>query len=333
MTGRIVSCLVLTWALGAACGRSSVPIRGSVERLAVEVEPADDGSVRIREAFTLRPDAAGAIRFRRHAETAEADGLLFVSAAVDGVPASAGKRGFSVESIGANGVATTWETTGEAGMEHQFALEYRAISAVAVTEPRARLSWPLLTSRRGYDVGRVDVVFGLPAASRTYDGTGIAEAGWVVERTSNGITATRTPVVAAESATLVAEFDFDRSRVRDPVWERNRDRQRQFLPALFSGAIFFLVVGVGTLVILRMQYPSKSRTTHAGHGPGPSDEDRAVVVSGLRVSGLAGGGAAVVSAVVAEWTLGFLGPWRQVIPASMLIVSIGFLLASPWYRR
>jgi hypothetical protein len=36
---------------------------------------------------------------------------------------------------------------------------------------------------------------------------------------------------------------------------------------------------------------------------------------------------------VAATTLAFLGPWLQVIPATMALVSASFLVTAPWFRR
>lgn len=107
----------------------------------------------------------------------------------------------------------------------------------------------------------------------------------------------------------------------DPVWERNRDRQRQFLPAFLAGALFFVVIGAGTLIMLRVQYPSTRTPAAAGAAALPSASDRDVVVRGLRLSGLVGLAVSLACAAVAATSLAFFGPWLQVIPATMFAVS------------
>jgi hypothetical protein len=120
--------------------------------------------------------------------------------------------------------------------------------------------------------------------------------------------------------------------VSDPVWERNLDRQRQFLPALLAGALFFFTIGVGTLVILRAQYPSARRLARSGR-PGPSDAERRAAARGLVLAGLAGAVMAATSAAAGATLLPMLGAWVHIIPASMLMVAAAFVLYAPRLRK
>lgn len=135
-----------------------------------------------------------------------------------------------------------------------------------------------------------------------------------------------------DTATLAAAFDFDRRGVSDPVWERNLDRQRQFLPALLAGAAFFVVIGIGTIVIVRAQYPPTSKPRSPAAGEPPSDADRAAAARGLVLAGMAGSAMALLTAAASAWGLAFLGPWPQLIPASMLAVSLAFIAYAPRLR-
>jgi hypothetical protein len=241
--------------------------------------------------------------------------------------------GLRLTQTGPTRVRVEWDASGLSIAPHVLIVEYRAVAGVAVTEPQATVSWPVLSAGRGYDVGAVVATLVLPDGTAIYPGTGIEEAGWTVTRTPTGITAARSPVPDAEGATLVAAFDFNRQGVADPVWERNRDRQRQFLPAFLAAALFFVVIGAGTLIMLRVQYPSSRTPTAPGAPPGPSAADRDAIGRGLRLSGLVGLAVSVGCAAVAATTLAFLGPWLQVIPATMALVSASFLVTAPWFRR
>lgn len=328
----LVLCLALLW---SGCANPAPRGVGVVDSLDVRVQAETDGSARIVERILLRGDADGRVRFRRQVATTQADGLEFVGATLDGATIASGNSGFDVTAQRPNTLLFEWEPPTPVVKSHELVLTYRAVSAVAVTEPRARLTWPIVSAHRGYDISRVQVVFAVPAPMTTFGGTGMAEAGWSVVRTADGIAASRAPVVDAETATLVAAFDLDRRGVVDPAWERNRDRQREFFPAFVAAAIFFLVIGAGTLVILRLQYPRKGRAARKyAVTPGEvSDADRAAVVSGLRLTALVGGLVAIACAIVAATVLSFLGPWLQVIPGSMLFVSVVFLVSAPWFRR
>jgi hypothetical protein len=318
----------------AGCSDPS-PTLGRVVGMSTRVEALADGSLRVREAFELEPVGEGPIAFHRHLVRPRTDALVFESADVDGRPTRAGHEGLHVSSPSPHALDVTWEGAGIPGNQaaRRLVLTFRAVSAIAVTEPRATIQWPILDGGRGFDVGPVSVELVLPAGAAVYQGTGMIEAGWQVELTGTRLTASRDRVTNAETATLAAAFDFDRSGVRDPAWERNLDRQRQFLPALVAGGVFFLVIGVGTIVILRAQYPSTTKPRPAGSAPLPAAADRAEAARGLVIAGLAGAAMALVTAVASGYGLAFLGPWPQLIPASMLAASLAFILYAPRLKR
>lgn len=315
----------------SACRDPGFVPAGRVALLNGVVQTEAAGSLLVREIYTLAPDATGTVRFRRSIGADRADGVELVSAEADGMLLTAGSDGLEVLHPAASALEVRWSPRPES-RERRLTLTLRAIRAIAVTEPRAGLTWQLLPPRRGHAVDRVEVSLVLPTGAATYAGTGMLEAGWDVASTSQGINATKAPVTDGESATLVAAFDFNRTGVADPVWERNLDRQRQFLPALLAAALFFFVIGAGTLVILRAQFPPKKKLARIGR-PGPADLERQHAARGLTIAGIAGAGAAAVSAGIAATALWFLGGWVQIIPASMLLVSAVFVLYAPRLRR
>lgn len=334
MFGRTLAIgwLTLVVSVVVACQTPPGRIVGEVTRVETVLEPAPDGSLRIRESITLTPEAAGEVRFRRDVSTNRADQLVVAAVTVDGVPVPPGPP-LRLTALAPTRVRVEWDAAGLPVSPHVLMVEYRAAAGVAVTQPQATVSWPVLSAGRGFDVGTVVATLMLPNGTAIYPGTGIEEPGWTVTRTPTGITATRSPVPDTESATLVAAFDFNRQGVADPVWERNRDRQRQFLPAFLAAALFFVVIGAGTLIMLRVQYPSTRTPAAAARAAPPSATDREVVVRGLRLTGLVGLAVSLACAAVAATTLAFLGPWLQVIPGTMLAVSVIFLATAPWFRR
>jgi hypothetical protein len=328
---RRILCTVLP-VIACACGGARAELTGPVTSMAVRVESTADGSIRVRETYDLSPAASGAIRFGRRLPADHSDGVVFESFTVDGTPIAPGEQGLTVVAK-SNSLDLTWLPTTPASSPRRVSLVMRAVSAIAVTQPRASLSWPVLSAGRDQDLQRVDIELVLPVGTTIYPGTGIAEANWNVAVTPVGITSHKSPVAQSESATLVAAFDFDRRGVPDPVWERNLDRQRQFLPAFLAGALFFLVVGVGTLVILRAQYPSKARLARQPQAALPPVADRDSAAAGLRLTGVIGLLIAAGSAAVAATTLGFLGLAVQAIPATMALVSAVFVVYAPRLRQ
>lgn len=333
MTAR-VGVIAVVVGLGVfACARPPAT-RARVVGLDTRIETLPDGSLRVREAFALEPDGAEPIEFHRRIERPRTDGLLFESAEVDGRVTKPGHEGLEVRTAAPHALDVAWIGSGIPGSAtpRRLTLTYKALSAVAVTEPRAAILWPILDAGRGFDVGRVAVELVLPPGTPVYAGTGMIEAGWQVALAGAGLTASRGPVMDVDTATLAAAFDFDRRGVSDPVWERNLDRQRQFLPALLAGAAFFVVIGIGTIVIVRAQYPPTSKPRSPAAGEPPSDADRAAAARGLVLAGMAGSAMALLTAAASAWGLAFLGPWPQLIPASMLAVSLAFIAYAPRLR-
>jgi hypothetical protein len=91
-----------------------------------------------------------------------------------------------------------------------------------------------------------------------------------------------------------------------------------------------IVIGIGTLVTLKMQYPPRKRTSPA---PAPVDPEYRVVARGLRVTALVGTLVAIACGVFAYFVLPRLGPWIQLIPGGMIATAIMFLVAAPRWER
>lgn len=323
-------CVLMALLLGAsACGGGQAPA-GTVDRLETRVEVGADGGLQVRDVFTIVPDAGGAIAFRHVVRSPYSDGVAFAAAAIDDGPLEPGGGGLAVDADGER-VVVRWTAQ---GVERpvRLALDYHVTAAIAIREPRGRLAWPVLTAGRRFEVGAVDVTLELPDGVRTYDGTGMAEAGWTVELTPRGMIARRDGVGAGESATLLAVFDVDRARVAEPEWERHQDQQRQYSLALVGAAMFIFIVGAGVLAQMRVQYPPPA----AAAPPDVLAAARATrrdLARGLRIAA----GVALVFALLCAWLasvfLRGLVPLVHVIPGSIGIVAAMFVAAAWWYGR
>ncbi len=313
----------------AGCGRMPVTT-ATVERLDSVVAVRQDGGLEVEEAFAIAPDASGTVVFHRVIESPYADVLRFVSAAVDGVPVESGAGGFQVASSDER-LAIEWRQA-EPRPSSVLTITYSVEAAVAVRQPRGRLEWPVLAAGRGYDVGPVTVALVLPDGARTHDGTGMGEAGWHVELTPRGVDARRDAVADDESATLLAVFDIDHARVVEPAWERNLDRREQYVLALLGAGAFIVVVGVGILVQMRVQYPPPAAAATAEQHAA-ARATRRMLSRGLWISAAACLALAVVCAVLANRYLRGLGPAVQAIPGSAAFVGALFAGAAAWYRR
>jgi hypothetical protein len=300
---------------------------GTLERADVAVEIKPDGSLDVAEDVTTGPQTTPGVFVRRIAPR-EADNLQMVSVAVDGVFVNGSQGGVTVDAPGRR-MSVRWPIPAD-GRSHTLSIRYRAFTALRIDEPRAFLSWPALDANRGYAVAHGTLTLTLPPKAPFYRGTGIAEAGWTVERTAAGLVATRDAIADREAATMLAELDLNRDTMTEGQWQVDEDRQWNLLPAYACGALFMLVIGIGTLVTLRMQYPTSKKTAVA---PAPVDPEYRVVARGLRVTALVGTLVAIACGLFAYVVLPRLGPWIQLIPGGMIATAIMFVIAAPRWER
>jgi hypothetical protein len=324
-----VRCLLALVLVSAACGEPPAPTIGTVASIDVRGVVRPDGSVDVRERIEVAP-SSNAVRFTRTVRTPYGDDVAFTSATVDGQPLEAGAAGFSVAEPG-EALRTMWQRE-QVVAPIVLELNYTIASAVGVREPRGRLEWPVLAAARDFAADQVTISLDVPQGSHIYDGTGMAEAGWLVEVAGGRITARRAGVAAAEAATLLAVFDVDRSRVRQGAWEWNLDRREQYRFALIAAGLFILVVGAGILGQLRLQYPPL-RAGASAEAHDASRADRRMLSRGLRVSAAVGLVVAACAAGAAHRWLPGLGMELQAIPGSMALVSLAFAVAGWWYGR
>lgn len=301
---------------------------GTLDRAEVVLSVNADASVDVTETITTGVGVPAGRVLTRQIEPDQADGFEWISATVDaGVAPNSGSEAAGVTVARASGGATVaWQVPSTTG-PHTLTLRYRAVRALFLDEPRARLTWTVWPAGHGFDVGAAPLAWVLPAGVQFYAGTGIGEAGWTVDRTPSGIVATRSNVLDAESATVLAEFDLLPKTMGEPAWQELRDRQLNYIPAYVSAALFMFVVGWGTLFLLRHQYQTGGADANA------SDADRLMVARGLRFTALVGGVFAVGLSAVSWYWLAFLGQWLQLIPGSMIIVAAVFLRAAARWER
>jgi hypothetical protein len=304
----------------SAVGCQAADGLSSVERLEVELRVALDGTVVTRETFTLSvPDRGGT--FSRHVPRERADALIFQSSSMDGHALEPGAPGAaSLEIGGRDDLDMTWTFAPGPAAERVVSFSYRAEGAVAVRGTRGALRHEAVPASRPYAIRAARIRAGVPDDMHMFDGSGIAEAGWTVARTADGILAERGGVDAGAGATVVLELGIDPARIAEPTWQRHEEWARQLVPAFVSGGLFILVIGAGVLWIIRFQYPRRLA--------GQDVQERQVVRQGLRTTGVAGLGFAVLLAGVMWLTLRHLGPWSMAVPASVFIVGAVFLVVS-----
>jgi hypothetical protein len=323
---QISTILVAYAAAGAlGCRQASIPEPFEAERLDVRIDVHADGSIDVRERIEGRV-AEGSRSFVRLVESPRADAIVVQSVMLDG-------RAMPLESVNVRLSETPTVLRAEWLLEagdragHVFELHYRATGALSVDDNRGRLVWPVLPGGAGFAVRQATVLLQVDAPGEILRGTGMAEAGWAVASAARGLTATRADV-GRDPATLLADVSVDTQVVALPAWQVRADLRSEFSLAFVSGALFVLVIGAGVIVIVRAQHPRRGRA-----GTGTADRERDYAVSGLRKTAMIGGLFSIVCATAAYLALSQFGWWAQLIPASMLLVSLAFGLFALWMRR
>jgi len=320
-TPRIWRCVavLVPGILAGACGRPGGRV---AESFRAEARVLASGSVDVDETLVVRFSDAGATTFERRVDLDRADDVTFVSATLDGdavVPGNPGARSVAVEHSGRR-LRVVWTVPAASNAVRAFGLRYQVQRAVEIRENRGTLRIPLLPDPRSYVILSGHLELSTPDDVPLLDGSGIAEAGWTVARTANGLSGERSGIPADQSGTFVAELGVDRAVLVEPTWQGTQAFGRELVPAFVSGGLFILVIGIGVFGIIRFQYGAAR-----GRSRAPGDRDsRESVRTGLRNAGLAAMAVGAATAGLTWMTLSDFGMWPQIIPASILCVGVAF---------
>ncbi|MFO7301179.1 MAG: DUF2207 domain-containing protein [Acidobacteriota bacterium] len=319
--------LLLAAVLATACTTEPATI-GRIEQFELHASLQPTGDLAVTETLRITPDDTGRIALDRRIESAFADGVSLGSATIDGVAAGAELQ---VDEVSDGGLRVRWQPAGTRSGPASMVLEYTVLRAAAVNQPRGRLEWSPLLPGRAPAVNAVRLRLDLPETSRFYDGTGVGQPGWAVAIDGTRLEAERAPVGAGEGATLLAVFDVDRSQVRQGDWEWNLDRREQYFYALVAAGLFIVTIGIGILIVLRVQYPPLTQVDTDRREA--LTADRLMVARGLRTTAFVSiPFAGLLALAGARWLTG-LGPAIYSIPASIVVVAIMLLVASWTYGR
>jgi hypothetical protein len=314
--------LFLISALAVACGRPAGA--GRIDHLDVHAVLEPDGNLAVTESLTLVSDGEpGLIRV---IDSEFADGTVFVSFTVDGNPVEPGED-LSVEPTRDKGLVLRWTPADRTTAGNAIQIQYVLERVAAVRQPRGRLEWAALIGGHDHTVTGARLRLKLPDGAGFHDGTGIGQPGWTVVVDGNDFEATRTGIAAGEAATLLAAFDVDRQVVRQGEWERDLDSREHYFYALISAGAFIAIIGVGILIVLRLQYVPLARIPVDERAK--AREDRQALSQGLRTSAIASLGlAGVLTGAAALWLPG-LGPAVYAIPGGIAFDAV-LLFAAGW---
>jgi len=324
---RWVLAVVLTAASVVAC-RDRARVVSSVDVFDVTVSVRPDGAVDVNEQITV-PATDASRSFSRQAPVERYDNVTGVSALLDGrvvgTQRAVGTGTAWIKKIGRGpGIDVTWTLppNPQAIQPFRLGLRYRASGAMEVSGVNGTFFWRALAASHSFDAAAVRIVLELPEKPVLVGTIGIQEAGWRITPTPNGGVAEKNNVSRFESATIVARFAVESGTIARPVWQENFERGQLLAPAFVSGGGFILVVGLGVLVMVRVQ------------APGWSAEERIRVLKGLRVAGFVVILLGIFVAFITPRLLGHFGPAPNAIAISILVVGLLFIgTALVWNLR
>lgn len=299
--------VLLLFASGGCAASSGVSSAVSVDRLDVLLTLLADGSLEVQETLSVRFSVPASTSFVRRLPRAGHDGITQVRAYLD--DRLVGDQA---------GADATWTFPAIASGTRLLRLRYRAAATLAVSGGRGRFAWPVLEGGRDWPVTEARVVLIAPAGSAVLIPVAVAEPGWRVSERPDGGVAEKSGVEVSESANVSVEIGITPRSLAEPTWQFEAERAEKLVPAFVIAALFILVAGVGALVMVGVLSP-KSR----------GDEERAVSVASLRKAG----GVLLVLGAGLTWvvrdTLDAFGPWAMVVPVSVAVVGLLFLVAAP----
>jgi hypothetical protein len=229
-------------ASAAACAtpRSAAVL---VERQLVSLDLLVDGSVEVREELLVRFVGAPVSTFERRIPGDRLDGFIDV-------------RGTGDPAIDRDGgLRARWTFPPTADSTRTFVLEYRAVGATSLYGANALLYWPVVPLRPAYPVASSEVRLTVPRAAVFMTPPAIdATAAWVLLPGDAAFAASRDGLPPDEHAALIARLAADTLALAKPDWQYDAELAQQLTPAFASAGIVIVVVGVGVLWMLRLQY-------------------------------------------------------------------------------
>jgi hypothetical protein len=297
-----------------SCGRQDGV--GTVQQFESRLALRPGGVLDVEETLTI-PAGAGRGRLIHRGVADRHDGVSSVSAMVDGRAPVAGDGPGQVAINAGRALDVTWVPPGSSAPA-VLSLGYQASGTVHVAGLRGTFAWRALSPGRTFSIQSARVTLILPAGTTTVSDIRMEEPGWALTRTDDRAVAEKANVGAEEPATVVVQFVVEAGSIARPVWQENMERGQLLVPAFISAGLFILVVGLGALVMVRLQ------------SPGWSVQERETARKGLRGGGLAIMVFGALAALVFPVFFGQFGRAPMAIPISIMVVGL-MLAASPGF--
>jgi hypothetical protein len=350
---RLSGCLVVAGIL-AGCGEAPWPDL-EVRQYRQTLRLAGDGSVAVEETLVFPDRPTQVVEYPL--PSTWLDGVADVAVFVDGGALVEGQGPGSFEVEPEPGGRVNWRPSSDAFSGREVTLTYRAIGVMAVSGARGQFRWRVVPRVSG-PVGSAEVLLVLPDDAIPVEGPVVDVVGWDVTRGPGGFALSKTTVAATEGGVVWVDLVLGDLSTPEPRWQYNAARGRELMPAFVAAGLFLVVIGLGSLWMIRFQYPPVRVTSELSDGApaverelaaalaGPAslrrcsraeiaaltaaglvDPERLVVGRGLRTAGIVLLVVGTLSVPVVDVLLGHFGGWPQALPAGILLVSVLFGVA------
>lgn len=222
-------------------------------RYQVTIDLRPDGSLDVVERITLKVGKTPVTWFERRVPDRRTDGLTNVLALIDGREAPPLANGVGVRLRHRQGLDARWEFAPTANRERTFELRYRAVRVLARETSGPHLRWTALPERHTYPIESARVVLRAPSGALAV--AVAAEGGEIQPATSwqDGLVVTGSTLRANDSIALDVTFSSPTIKPAEPTWTATLERQQKLAPAFIAGGLVAIVVGVGTMLMIRVR--------------------------------------------------------------------------------
>ena len=225
----------------------------------VTVDLRPDGSLDVVERITLRVGSKAITWFERRVPGRYTDGLTDVAAFIDGRPVDSLPNGLGVRlrqrsgSLGGTDIDARFQFEPTANRERTFELRYRAAHVLTREAAGPRLVWHALPTSHAYPIDNAEVTLRAPqgtlAVAMDMRGGDMRPAtSW-----QDGLVVARGGLRANDGITLDVTFSADTIHPVEPAWVAVVENQQKLTPAFMTAGITLLVIGAGTLIMIRIR--------------------------------------------------------------------------------
>ena len=191
----------------------------SADQFDVDVAVQPDGSIIVNERIDFRFVGGPFTFVFRELPTDLTDGIVNISAAVDGDAYPAGTGPGQVEITGQDPIRITWHLPPTSDAVHRFILSYQVLGVVRQETDADRLLWQLLPDRYDYQIGRSLSRITYPETTQLVSPPLlVAGSGDLVQRTNNVLL---TSEGLAPNSPLIVDLRFTPGSLisAPPAWQ------------------------------------------------------------------------------------------------------------------